>query len=153
MYHKILVPLDGSKLAECVIPHLETFITGLKVKNVVFVKVEKPIPPTARGDWQQKETARKASAKAYLDQVAERIKANGTRLHTEVIIGNVADSLAHYAEDNDCDLILIGTHGRTGFSRLAKGSVAEDVLHSAAVPILIIKAEEKADEIPADTPL
>ena len=58
--------------------HLETFITGLEIKNVVFVKVEKPVPTTVRGDWQQKETEHKASAKAYLDQVAERVKPNGT---------------------------------------------------------------------------
>ena len=153
MYNKILVPLDGSKLAECVIPHLETFISGLAIKNVVFLKVEKPVPTTVRGDWQQKEAEHKATAKAYLDQIAERVKTNGTKLYTEVIIGNVADSLAHYAEDNDCDLILIGTHGRTGFSRLAKGSVAEDVLHSTAVPVLIIKGEEKTDKIPVETPL
>jgi nucleotide-binding universal stress UspA family protein len=153
MYNKILVPLDGSKLAECVIPHLETFITGLEIKNVVLVKVEKPVPTTVRGDWQQKEEEQKAAAKAYLDQVAERVKPNGTKLYTEVIFGNVADSLAHYAEDNNCDLILIGTHGRTGFSRLAKGSVAEDVLHSTAVPILIIKDEGKSNEMPVETPL
>jgi nucleotide-binding universal stress UspA family protein len=153
MYNKIMVPLDGSKLAECVIPHLETFITGLGIKDVVFLRVEKPVPTTVRGDWQQKEADKKAAAEAYLNQVAERVKHNGTTLHTEVIIGNVANSLAHYADDNDFDLILIGTHGRTGFSRLSKGSVAEDILHTSAVPILIIKDDGKGDKIPFDDPL
>ena len=54
MYKKIMVPLDGSQLAECVIPHLETFITGLKVEEVVLVRVEKYVSTNTGADWQKK---------------------------------------------------------------------------------------------------
>lgn len=153
MYNKIMVPLDGSKQAECVIPHLEKFITSLSAKDVVFVRVERQASEGIRGDWKQKEVDKKADAEAYLNQIVERVKHNGTKLHTEVIIGNVVESLAHYAEDNQFDLILMSTHIHTGLSRLTTGSVAEEVLHSTAVPILIIKDIAKVDEILFEYPL
>ena len=83
---------------------------------------------------------RKSDAKEYLTRVIEGLKTDRTKLNLEVISGGVTDSLADYAEKNDIDLILIATHGRSGVSRWVRGSVADKILRSANVPVLMVRA-------------
>ena len=145
MYEKIMVPLDGSELAECVLPHVEGFIKGCHVSNVVFVRVVGPPAAFHYGEvsvspeiYEETESARKFAAKDYLDQIKNRLKYEGTELHSEVLVGRVADSLADYTEKNDIDLILIATHGRSGVTRWVRGSVADKILRSSNVPVLMV---------------
>jgi nucleotide-binding universal stress UspA family protein len=155
MYKKILVPLDGSELAECVLPHLESIARGCGVQNVVFLNVIEPaqIPIGTLSDGagafteQDAERARnqadqinKENAKNYLDQVASRTKYDGVTNHTEIITGKAADSIAEYATGKEVDLIIIATHGRSGVSRWVWGSVADRILRSACVPVLMVRA-------------
>ena len=112
MYEKIMVPLDGSELAECVLPHVEGLIKGCHVSNVVFVRVLEPPARSHYGEvsispeiYEETDSARKSAAKDYLDQIKNRLKYEGTELHSEVHVGRVADSLADYTEKNDIDLI------------------------------------------------
>ncbi len=146
MYKKIMVPLDGSELAECVLPHVEDFIKGYNVSNVILVRVVEPERPYY-GEFAidpkiiaESESARKSEAKNYLNQVVERLKHEGSALHTEIISGKVSESLADYAEKNDVDLILIATHGRSGVTRWVRGSVADKILRSSQVPVLMVRA-------------
>jgi nucleotide-binding universal stress UspA family protein len=69
-----------------------------------------------------------------------RSKFGGAKLQTEVMMGKPADSLAEYAEKNGVDLIVIATHGRSGVSRWVFGSVADRVMRSACVPVLMVRA-------------
>ena len=148
MYEKIMVPLDGSELAECVLPHMEGLIKGCHVSNVVFVRVaQPPVPPSHYGEvsispeiYEETESARKAEAKDYLDQIKNRLKYEGTELHSEVLVGGVADSLADYTEKNDIDLIIMATHGRSGITRWVRGSIADKILRSSNVPVLMVRA-------------
>ena len=147
MYEKIMVPLDGSELAECVLPHVEGFVKGCHVSNVVFVRVVGPPATSHYGEvpispeiYEETESARKSAAKGYLDQIKNRLKYEGTELHSEVLVGRVADSLADYTEKNDIDLILIATHGRSGVTRWVRGSVADKILRSSNVPVLMVRA-------------
>jgi len=151
MYNKIMVPLDGSDLAECVIPHVEAITTGCKITNVVFVRVVNPIhlPASvpARGEFGFSENQRreleeqhKQTADTYLKKIVENTRLEGARLNYEVLEGKVADTLAHWAEENGVDLIVIASHGRSGVSRWVMGSVADRVLRSACVPVLMIRA-------------
>jgi nucleotide-binding universal stress UspA family protein len=149
MYEKIMVPLDGSELAECVLPHVEGFIKGCHVSDVVFVRVvEPPAPvPSYYGEasirpesYVETEPARKSAAKDYLDQIKNRLKYEGTELHSEVLVGRVADSLADYTEKNDIDLIIMATHGRSGITRWVRGSIADKILRSSNVPVLMVRA-------------
>ena len=151
MYNKIMVPLDGSDLAECVMPHVEAITTGCKITNVVFVRVVNPIqlPASvpARGDFGFSENERreleeqhKQTADTYLKQIVENTRLEGAVLGYEVLVGKVADTLAHWAEKNGVDLIVIASHGRSGISRWVMGSVADRVLRSACVPVLMIRA-------------
>jgi nucleotide-binding universal stress UspA family protein len=151
MYNKIMVPLDGSDLAECVMPHVEAITTGCKITDVVFVRVVNPIhlPASvpARGEFGFSENARreleeqhKQTADTYLKKIVENTRLEGARLNYEVLEGKVADTLAHWAEENGVDLIVIASHGRSGVSRWVMGSVADRVLRSACVPVLMIRA-------------
>ena len=149
-----MVPLDGSKLAECVLAHVEGFITGCQVSSIVFVRVVEPAPTkfddTAAISSSSREKLientrrieedRKSAAGQYLEGVAGRLKPEGVILKTEVLIGRVADSLADYTETNEIDLILIATHGRSGISRWVRGSIADRILRFSRVPVLMVRA-------------
>ncbi|MDB4443782.1 universal stress protein [bacterium] len=146
MYKKIMVPLDGSELAECVLPHVEAFIKGFQINEVLFVRVVDPVGVSFSSEssmleeMKEKESTVKSSAEDYLNQVVSRLKQEGTALHSEILVGRVAGSLADYAKKNDIDLILIATHGRSGVTRWVRGSVADKVLRSSNAPVLMVRA-------------
>jgi len=146
MYKKIMVPLDGSELAECVLPHVETFIKEFKISDVTLIRVEPPELkyqlefPMPANIIAERESAVKSLAKDYLNQVVNRLKDNGTIFHVEVIVGRIAASLIDYAQENDLDLILIATHGRSGVTRWVRGSIADRILRSANIPVLMVQA-------------
>ena len=147
MYQKIMVPLDGSALAECVLPHVESIAKGCEAKNIVFIRVVEPIylPTGSEFAFSDKELQRMrseqiAAAQDYLKKWVDRLKYNSTNFQFEVIEGRVAESLIEYAEKNNVDLIIIATHGRSGVSRWVWGSVADRILRSACVPVLMVRA-------------
>ena len=151
LYNKIMVPLDGSELAECVMPHVEAITTGCKSTNVVFARVVNPVqlPASvpARGKFSFTETERqqlyeqhKQAAEAYLKRMVASTRLEGVVLSYEVLEGKVADALARWAEKSEVDLIVIASHGRSGVSRWVMGSVAERILRSACVPVLMVRA-------------
>ena len=149
MYQKIIAPLDGSQLAECVLPHVEAIGKGCRARNVVFVRVVEPVPKTLVGgdytfsneEWRRMELEQTVVAQNYLNQLVSRINYDWVGVQSEVIIGgSVSDGIADYAVKNEVDLIIIATHGRSGISRWVWGSVADRVLRSAGVPVLIVRA-------------
>ncbi len=155
MYKKIMVPLDGSELAECVLPHVEVIAKGCGVAEVIFTRVVEPaiLPSGALTDGgavlteidtertrKQIDAGNKLAARDYLDHLISRIKLDKVKMRTEVLDGKAAEELAEYATDNDIDLIIIATHGRSGISRWVWGSVADRLLRSACVPVLMVRA-------------
>ena len=146
MYRKILVPLDGSELAECVLPHVEAISKGCEVKDVILVRVVEPLDlqPDAyiafTGDELVRiESGRKSEAEEYLKKVKKQLQESVIRVRSEVLAGKAAESLAEYASKNGVDLIVIATHGRSGISHWYWGSVADRVLRSACVPVLMVR--------------
>ena len=154
MYTKVLVPLHGSELAECVLPHVELITGGCGVKEVVFLRVVEAMrwavaPPFGVDELSvglpEKEVTlidaeNQAAAKKYLKQLVARTKYSGVTVNSEVIMGKAAESIADYVTRNGIELIIIATHGRSGVSRWVMGSVADRVLRSACVPVLMIRA-------------
>ena len=150
MYQKILVPLDGSELAECVLPHAESIARGCGVKSVTFVRVAEPVHPPISGDegysfsaddYKRMESEARAAAERYLSQLVSQIKYDGISIKSEVLAGGgAADMIADYATEKEVDLIIIATHGRSGIGRWVWGSVADRVLRSACVPVLMVRA-------------
>jgi nucleotide-binding universal stress UspA family protein len=154
MYKKILGPFDGSKLAECSLDHIKAIATGCQVPEVTLLTVLEPIiAPFAVGLSEQQaiegankrqkaEEEDKQKAQEYLAKAANYLKKDGVLVQTDVIspglhIG-VAESILDYAQSNKVDLIVMSSHGRSGVSRLAFGSVAEKVGRLARVPVLTI---------------
>ena len=113
MYKNILVPLDGSKLAECVLPHVESIAKEGGVQNIFFIRVVEPFSMPASGeagvfseaDRERVNSKRLADAKCYLDQLLSQTKYNGVNVKSEIITGKEAESITEYATKNDVDLI------------------------------------------------
>jgi nucleotide-binding universal stress UspA family protein len=147
MYKKILVPLDGSELAECVLPHVESIAKGCGVQDVVFLHVVEPVtvtsalgPYLSEQDMQDMNSRSSAAAEKYLSELVNHKKYGAASIRSEVMVGRAADSIADYASKNGVDLIIIATHGRSGVSRWVWGNVADRVLRSACVPVLMVRA-------------
>jgi nucleotide-binding universal stress UspA family protein len=149
MYRKIMVPVDGSELAECVLPHVKTIAEASGVESVVFVRVTEPLSITpVRGEtgWLTEEQMKsvddksKAVAGNYLDNLASGLDYGNVTIQKEVLVGRAPDQLVEYAKKNDVDLIIVATHGRSGVSRWVLGSVADRLLHAAHVPVLMVRA-------------
>jgi nucleotide-binding universal stress UspA family protein len=148
MYRRILVPLDGSKLAESVLPHAES-IAKLAKSSIELVHVVEPVELPTRGgialsidDLKQIESHAKRDAQSYLSGVVDRLKRAGIKAHSKLLTGKAADSLVDYLRDTDFDLVIMATHGRSGISRWIWGSVAERILHSSTIPVLVIRPPE-----------
>ncbi|MFC1899520.1 universal stress protein [Chloroflexota bacterium] len=153
MYKKILVPLDGSELAECVLPHVESIANGCGVEEVVFLRVVEPLRwvvgtpydvdqtiSSDQGNVKLIDSENKDAAERYLNQLVTRTHYNGVTIQSEILMDRAAEGIAEYATKNGFELIIIATHGRSGISRWILGSVADRVLRSACVPVLMIRA-------------
>jgi nucleotide-binding universal stress UspA family protein len=154
MYKKILVPLDGSELAECVLPHVETVVKGCHVPDVIFMRVVEPAHfPSSATDMgtvyteadakegeQKTDALGKAEAEEYVNGLTARFTYGDARNQGLVLMGKPAETIAEYVEKNDIDLVIIATHGRSGVSRWVWGSTADRILRSACVPMLMVRA-------------
>lgn len=146
MYQKVLVPLDGSKLAESVLPHVEAVAKGGAMKEIVFVQVLEPLlAPFGDGAISEEEIKQtrleeETGAADYLRSILGRASLDSTLGSVQVLEGKPADVLADFASKNGFDLIIMSTHGRSGISRWVFGSTADRILRSACVPVLMVRA-------------
>jgi nucleotide-binding universal stress UspA family protein len=138
----ILVGLDGSPLAETILPFLELLAkktgAGIALFHVVPVPTEIIRRGNDAGVDQLLQTAR-LRAEAYLAEHRRRLSGAGLRVSAEVVIGQPARGIVEHAERNGFDLIALATHGRSGVDRWAHGSVTDQVLHSTKIPLLLIR--------------
>ena len=145
MYKKILVPLDGSELAECSLEHAKAIATGCQVPEVVLLMVAEPPQQlyAVNEDW-LRDTHNKvhAAAEDYLAKVKDKLEKEGIAARSLVIRGRPDDVILDYAHKNRMDLIIMSTHGKSGVSRWVFGSVADRVVHHSRVPVLIISHPE-----------
>jgi len=145
MYQKILVPLDGSELSECSLEHVRAIATGCQVPEVVLLRAVEPASTQAIAayadagiDVAKVEGQAQLDASNYLSQSAGKLKKEGVAAQTALVRGKPADVIVDYAKKNGVDLIIMSTHGRSGISRWVLGSVADRVVRSSAIPVLII---------------
>ncbi len=159
----LLVPLDGSELAESVLPHVETLAKQRSDKpiEVTLLRVcEPPAPPTYYspepsevplnwGQFVQQETDRgKKVAKEYLAGVEKRLKDSNIRsVRSEVLVGRAADEIVDYAKKNPFNIIVMATHGRSGLSRWVYGSVAGNVLQGVSSPVFLVKPQQSDSSV------
>jgi nucleotide-binding universal stress UspA family protein len=148
MYKNIVVTLDGSKLAECVLPHVDALVKAYNPERVTFVRVVEPWVPFVKDadgsaediQYTKHEIAAKSNAVDYLEKVSGNVKYAPTKVSTEVLVGRPAEQIAEYSGKKKADLIVIATHGRSGVTRWAMGSVADRLLQIAPIPVMMIRA-------------
>ncbi len=136
-FETILVPLDGSALAEAALPH--AIALGRQGACVILVRAVEAHPaPTADATEAQVKVVREAEE--YLARVKERLALTGvTGIETSVWYGSAAKSIIEAARFRKADLIVMSSHGRSGLGRLVLGSVAEAVLRGTKTPILLTR--------------
>jgi nucleotide-binding universal stress UspA family protein len=147
MYEKILVPLDGSALAELAIRHAREIARGTRSEILLMQAVNFPLPVVPEavlipdGEWLAE--AKKEAAR-YLEGVAAPLREAGMRVRTLLDERPPADAILHVATREEIDLIVMSTHGRGGFSRLLMGSVAESVFRATSRTVMLVKPERPA---------
>jgi nucleotide-binding universal stress UspA family protein len=147
MYRHILVPLDGSRLSECVLAHVTALARDCSVERVSVVRVVEPMNPVVGDGYvfeperiQAIDEAERKISEEYLSNVVRGLSRDGIHVEAHVLSGRVAETLTNFAEGTSVDLILMATHGRSGITRWMLGSVAERVMRSSCVPVLMVRA-------------
>jgi nucleotide-binding universal stress UspA family protein len=141
MFNPILVPLDGSSLAETILPHV-SIIAKVDSSKVILMRIlDKPSQTYSKEtvdplDWQ----IRKAEASAYLEQQAAKLVDSGLEVRTEIREGNAAESIVEYAQLNDIPLIMLSSHGQSGITGWNVSSVVQKVILRARTSIMIVRA-------------
>jgi len=140
MYNKILVPLDGSELAESVLPYIEAMATTWSDASITFLYVVTVDIPLAGQKFKDKiEADATKAAEDYLSGLSKKLKYTHA-VKTVVCTGKAAETIADYAKKQKMNLIIMATHGRSGIGRFSHGSVADKVLHDSEIPIWMIRA-------------
>ncbi len=140
MYKRILIPLDGSEFAEAALPHAcaiaactgaELALLRVAVQPLYgSISTDPLLIPALRADTE-------TEASAYLDRVADELRAAGFRVTAETCTGPVAETILDYAAGIRADLIVMSTHGRSGLARWFIGSVADKIVRGARLPVLL----------------
>ena len=145
MYKSILVPLDGSKRAEVILPHVEDLAQRYAAR-VIFMGVVEPEPVVVTAEPvytkidEEVYERRVEQVKLYLEARCGEFREKGIETEVELGHGPIVESIINAAERDDVDLIAMTSHGRTGLSRVFYGSIAAGVLHRVDRPLLLIRS-------------
>ena len=137
MFSTLVVPLDGSEVAERALPYAVRFAAE-RGGRVVLVRAALGPPPSGL-DWERQQLEVMDEATAYLSSVAEKV-ATRVPVTTAPLYGHAADAILSAAEQFDADSIVMASHGRTGLAHLLQGSVAEAVLTRSHLPVFVVYA-------------
>ncbi len=157
MEQRILVPLDGSKVAEAALPLVEDLVSkllaGTKVE-ITLLQVVSSLPhyiiageaglqvPYTEQEMEQI----KRKAMDYLEEVGESLISKGATIKFRVGVGNPADEILEVANETNANLIAMSTHGRSGITRWAFGSVTDRVLRGGRTPVLLVRTPREAQK-------
>lgn len=148
-YRRLLVPLDGSELAELALSHAERWAQTCNAE-IILLRVPTlpsytPLGPEATMLVPTLLSEAYQEADSYLANVSRRLKAKGLVIHRAAVDpGAVAETVIDYARESAVDCIVMSTHGRSGLRRWVYGSVADRVLRGADLPILLIRPQRRA---------
>ena len=150
-FNRLLVPLDGSAVAEAVLPYARR-LAGGRGSQLILVQVVMPTPvaaaieaPAAAQIVAEADERARVEAQAYLGRMSERLRRDGREVTPLVLLGDPATVITNVAREHAVELIAMTTHGRTGLSRLMFGSVAEHVLRHAPVPVFLVRVADEAE--------
>lgn len=150
MFKHVLIPLDGSEVAEKAMPYLRE-ITDPEGEITLFSAVDVPQYPASTFhpagvvsyNMSHEVVVEELvpQIEEYLNNIAERLRNEGYHVHIKTVIGEAAHAIVEHAESAKVDAIVMSTHGRSGISRWLFGSVASKVLGSTPCPVLIVPAK------------
>jgi nucleotide-binding universal stress UspA family protein len=141
MYKKILVPLDGSPLAEAVLPHVQALAKSEDAEIVLLRVAVTPDPNffhRDEGEGRQITDAIEGEALDYLETEVTKLQKEGAKVTSITRDGTIPDTILKVAEETHADVIALSTHGRVGIQRLLQGSVAEEIVHASHIPVMLI---------------
>ena len=175
MYNKVVVPLDGSRLAEVAIPHLEKIAVGCNIPEVLLVSVTEQVkgrmpqkqaldlPSGAPTDMPKVQIGQTQSgllistnfvgvqevpvtlgkmaktAFNYLCKVAKTLEKKGFAISINVLVGNPAEEIVRFVDEQKADLIVMASRGKSGFSRWEMGNIAEKVVRATKASVMLVK--------------
>jgi nucleotide-binding universal stress UspA family protein len=175
MYRKVVVPLDGSKLAEVALPHLEEIAGGCNIPEILLVSVTEKVKgrmlqsqafemPSVKPDivprvqigsvqsglvismnysgvQEVPVTLGKMAKTAfnYLWKIAEKLEKKGYKISINVLIGNPAEEIVRFVEEQGADLIVMASRGKSGFNRWEMGNIAEKVIRATNASVMLVK--------------
>ncbi|HLB27924.1 MAG TPA: universal stress protein [Dehalococcoidales bacterium] len=148
---KILVPLDGSKVGEAALPYIESLVAKLVSSDKVEVTLIQAVSSlvhyvvvgeeAVRAPYTPQEIEQmKKKAQQYLTEAGASLRLKGAATNVRVSVGNSAEEILKAADELAVDMIAMSSHGRSGLSRLAFGSVTDKVLRGSNRPVLVVKA-------------
>ena len=141
MINHIIVPLDGSALAECVLPHVMAIAPATNARVTLSHVMEHRhhgghAPAVDPVDWH----LQKHESEMYLDQVADRLQKSGLTVEHTILEGNPSECVIEFARNNQVDLIALSTHGRSGLSGWNVSSVVHKILMRSHKSTLLVRA-------------
>jgi nucleotide-binding universal stress UspA family protein len=148
MYKRIVVPLDGSPLAEQALTHATAQAERFGAE-IVILKVLEPLPEatlTSPASVQRAEQLSAQLARDYLERVADRIRDEGIAVEIALLDGKPYVEIVRFASEPEVDMIVMSTRGQSGWSRWLLGSVADRVVRGATVPVLLVRCHEACEE-------
>ena len=138
MIDRILVPLDGSRVAEQILPHLRRLLYR-RDAEVILVRASVPMMTASGLDGVVVADALRDASLDYLRQIQSGLEEQGVRVRSVVRVGSAAGVILDVADDEKATMVAMATHGETGLKRLLVGSVARKVIEESAVPILVVR--------------
>jgi nucleotide-binding universal stress UspA family protein len=148
MYKRVVVPLDGSPLAEQALTHATAQADRFEAE-IVLLKVLEPLPEatlTSPASVQRAEQLSAQLARDYLERVADRIREKGIAATVTLLDGKPYVEIVRFAAESEADMIVMSTRGHSGWSRWLMGSVADRVVRGATVPVLLVQCQEACEE-------
>jgi nucleotide-binding universal stress UspA family protein len=143
MFDTILVPLDGSQLADCVLPHVVSIACSFDAEVTLLRMLEKNQANTSAQlfdllNWQ----INKTRAALYLDKIQTQLQKSNIRVQTEVLEGLIAEGITEYAQNRGMKLIILSSHGRHGLTQWGISSITQKIILSAQTSLLIVRAHQ-----------
>jgi nucleotide-binding universal stress UspA family protein len=142
----ILVPLDGSKQSETLLPYIKNLASELKSKIILLHVISQPYQIYTGTEGvvevcytREELKMKRVDAKNYLERLGRLCIGKGIIFSTQVRVGEAAEEIIKLAEKHNIDLVAMSTHGRSGFSRWEHGSIADKVLHAGNTPLLLVR--------------
>ncbi len=142
MYKKILVALENSRADRSLLPHIEQ-LAALTKAELLLVHVADGWVARNFNQLQLRESEEMTADRAYLESVAERLRAGGLRVTVRLALGDPPREILKTAAEEGCDLIAMTTHGHRLIGDLIWGSTIEHVRHRATVPLLVVRAAKR----------